>query len=107
MMSWISIEDVAAALMHLLMDESVEGPFNLCAPKPVSNLEFTRTLGSVLRRPAVVPIPAFAARAALGRMADEMLLASARVLPERLEQSGFCFRQPTLELALRQLLGRV
>lgn len=106
MMSWISIEDAAAALLHLLMDATLEGPFNLSAPRPVSNQEFTRTLARVLKRPAIAPVPALAARLAFGRMADEMLLSSALVLPERLEDSGFVFRQPTLEVALRQLLGR-
>jgi uncharacterized protein (TIGR01777 family) len=106
MMSWISIDDAAAALMHLLLDESLEGPFNLTAPRPVSNLEFTRTLARVLKRPAVAPVPAFAARAAFGKMADEVLLGGALVLPERLESAGFSFRHPTLEPALRHLLGR-
>ena len=105
-MSWISVEDAAAALLHLLMEDALEGAFNLSAPRPVTNREFTRTLANVLRRPAIAPMPAFAVRAAFGRMGDEMLLSSTRVLPERLEGSGFTFRHPTLETALRQLLGR-
>ena len=106
-MSWISVEDAAAALMHLLLDESLQGPFNLTSPRPVSNLEFAKTLAGVLERPAVVPMPAFAARTVFGKMADEMLLAGALVLPERLEDAGFSFRHPTLDVALRHLLGRL
>ena len=105
-MSWISIEDATAALLHILMDDSLEGPINLSSPRPVSNLEFSRTLAGVLRRPAVVRMPKLAVRAAFGEMADETLLASALVVPQRLEESGFVFRHPDLEPALRQLLGR-
>jgi len=105
-MSWISIEDATAALLHILMDDSLEGPINLSSPCPVSNLEFARTLAAVLRRPAVMRMPERAVRLAFGRMADEILLASARVVPQRLEDSGFVFRHPTLEPTLRQLLGR-
>ena len=72
----------------------------------MTNAEFTRTLGRVLGRPTFVPMPAFAARLALGEMADELLLSSQRVMPVRLQATGFTFRYPTLEVALRHQLGR-
>ncbi len=104
--SWISIDDAAGAVHHALMTDSLSGPVNAVAPNPVTNGEFTKTLGRVLNRPTVVPMPAFAARLALGEMADELLLASIRVEPQKLRRSGYEFRQPTLEAALRHLLGR-
>lgn len=106
-MSWISIEDVVGAIQHAIDTESLEGPVNLCAPNPVTNRELTETLGRVLGRPTVVPAPAFALRALFGReMADQTVLASQRVHPKRLEDSGYTFRHPDLEPALRALLGR-
>ena len=78
---------------------------NIVSPNPVTNSELTRALGRVLNRPAVLPMPAFVARAAFGRMADELLLASARVQPARLVETGFQFRHPQLEPALSQLLN--
>lgn len=104
--SWISIDDLVGSLHHALVNEDLVGPVNAVAPAPVTNAEFTRTLGRVLRRPAVVPLPKFAARLALGEMADELLLASARVRPRQLEESGYRFDHPELEGALRHLLGR-
>lgn len=104
--SWISIDDAAGAVHHAIVNEGLSGPVNAVAPTPVTNLEFTKTLGRVLRRPTILPMPAFAARLALGEMADELLLASSRVDAKRLVQSGYDFRQPTLEAALRHLLGR-
>ena len=79
---------------------------NVTAPHPVTCGEFAATLGRVLRRPALVPAPAFAVRLALGEMADALLLASARVLPRAIESHGYEFRHPTLESALRHQLGR-
>ncbi|MEX1224339.1 MAG: DUF1731 domain-containing protein, partial [Pirellulales bacterium] len=76
------------------------------APQPVTNTEFTKTLGRVLGRPTILPMPAFAARLALGEMADALILCSARVLPRALEQTGYEFVDPELEPALRKLLGR-
>ena len=105
-MSWIALEDVIGAIRHVLATDALRGPVNAVAPTPVTNTEFTRTLGRVLRRPTLVPMPAFAARLALGEMADELLLSSQRVLPARLLASGFAFRYPTLEGALRHELGR-
>jgi uncharacterized protein (TIGR01777 family) len=105
-MSWISLDDLVRAILHALATASLAGPINAVAPAPVTNREFARTLGRVLRRPAVLPLPAVAARLLLGRMADELLLASARVVPARLEAAGFTFGDATLERALRRLLAR-
>jgi uncharacterized protein (TIGR01777 family) len=104
--SWVAIDDVIGAIQHALATESLHGPVNCTAPEPVTNAEFTKTLGRVLRRPTVVPMPAFAARLLLGEMADALLLSSARVLPRRLEASGYRFRCPALEGALRHVLGK-
>lgn len=104
--SWISIDDEVAAIIHLLTAD-VAGPVNLTAPAPVDNREFTRVLAGVLRRPAVVPVPAFAPRLLLGRdLADALLFTGQRVLPTVLPGSGFAFRHQTLESALRGVLGR-
>lgn len=105
-MSWISLDDAASALLHILMTQELSGAINLTAASPVTNREFTKTLGRVLRRPTIAPMPAFAARLAFGEMADEMLLAGARVQPAKLLASGFEHRHPELEGALRHLLGR-
>ena len=105
-MSWVSLEDAIGAVRHALDDESASGPVNVVAPVPVTNREFTKTLGRVLGRPTVVPMPAFAARLMFGEMADALLLASQRVQPERLAAAGFEFRHPDLESALRHTLGR-
>jgi uncharacterized protein len=105
-MSWIAIDDLIAAIHHMLMTESLEGPVNLTAPNPVTNATFAATLGRVLDRPALVPVPAAALKLAFGEMAKVALLSSIRVLPERLLASGYAFRYPDLEGALRFLLGR-
>jgi hypothetical protein len=103
-MSWTAIDDITAALMFLVAQPNVAGPVNLTAPYPVTNREFTKTLGRVLKRPTVFPMPAFAARLAFGEMADALLLSSTRVAPRALEGAGFKFRYPELEPALRHLL---
>jgi hypothetical protein len=103
--SWIALDDAIGAIHHALCDESVRGPVNAVAPGPVSNADFTRTLARVLRRPALLSLPAFAARLAFGEMADALLLAGARVIPVRLQASGYRFRFSDLESALRHLLG--
>lgn len=105
-MSWISIDDVIGALHHILLTNALRGPVNLTAPTPETNADFARTLGRVLGRPTVIPAPAAALRLALGEMADELLLASTRVIPERLRESGYQFRHPDLEQALRHVLGK-
>jgi hypothetical protein len=105
-MSWITLDDAVGATNHALITGSLVGPVNAVAPAPVTNSEFTRTLARVLRRPALAPIPAFAARLAFGELADALLLSSARVIPTKLEGSGYRFRHPELESALKHLLGR-
>ena len=105
-MSWISLDDEIAALYFLLMNETCNGPFNLTAPNPVPNADFGHTLGKVLNRPAFLPVPAFALTALFGEMAGATILGGQRVLPTRLQQAGFQFRQPELEGALRFELGR-
>jgi uncharacterized protein (TIGR01777 family) len=118
--SWIHIDDFVAAVHHILENSPAEvvgrrasppghsrglsGPINMVSPNPVTNAEFTSILAKVLRRPAILPVPAFAARIALGQLADEALLASARVEPKAVLNSGFSFRFPQLESALRDLL---
>jgi uncharacterized protein (TIGR01777 family) len=105
-MSWITLDDLLEVILHALQTEGLRGPVNAVAPNPVTNLEFARTLGRVLLRPTLFPVPAFAARLVLGEMADELLLASARLEPARLRATGFRFRFPELEGALRHLLGK-
>jgi uncharacterized protein (TIGR01777 family) len=105
-MSWITIDDVAAAVRHVLENDTFQGPINVVAPSPVTNLQFTKALGRVLSRPTIFPMPALMARLAFGQMANELLLASQRVQPERLQGSGYAFRHTDLEAALRHLLGR-
>ena len=104
-MSWITLDDTAAAIGHLLAAEAASGPVNVVAPAPVTNGEFTRNLGRVLRRPTLFPMPGFAARLAFGEMADALLLASTRVKPARLMASGYAFRHGSLEEGLRHVLG--
>ncbi len=103
--SWISIDDVVGAIYHSIITESLSGPVNLVAPNPVTNKEFTETLGSVLGRPTVLPLPSFAARGIFGEMADELMLASTRVKPKKLLESGYEFRYPDLTGALKHLLS--
>ena len=105
-MSWVALDDVLGGILHALRADSLTGPVNLAAPHPVTNAEFTKTLGRVLRRPTFLPLPAFGARLAFGEMADALLLSSARVEPARLRADGFEFDYPDLEAALRHLLGR-
>lgn len=104
--SWVGMDDVIGAMLHALETPSLAGPINVVSPNPVTNREFTRTLGRVLRRPAFLPLPRFAARLALGEMADELLQYSARVKPKVLEASGYQFRAAELDACLRNLLHR-
>jgi len=99
-MSWVALVDVVNILLFALANEGVRGPVNLVAPTPVQNVEFTRVLAKVLRRPAIFPAPAFMLRLALGEMADALLLSSQRAIPERLRAAGFEFRFSDLEEAL-------
>ena len=103
--SWISLEDAVAALIYAVENDALRGPVNLTAPQPVTNAELTRTLGRLLRRPTLLPLPAFAAKLLLGELAEEGLLASQRVWPTRLLEAGFEFAHPELEGALRRALA--
>ena len=105
-MSWVALDDVLGSMLHGLRTEILEGPVNVVAPNAVTNRDFTKTLGRVLRRPTVFPIPGFVARLAFGEMADALLLSGNNVVPTRLEESGFVFGFPTLENALRYVLRR-
>ncbi len=105
-MSWIDIEDVVNGLTSLIENSSVNGPVNFVAPNPVTNAEFTKTLGRVLSKPTLFPVPAFGVRLAFGEMGDALLLSGQRVRPAVLEENGFVFRWPLLEDALRHLLAR-
>ena len=103
--SWISLSDVVSVVHHILRMESVQGPMNVAAPEASTNAEFTRALARVVGRPALVPMPAFAARSLLGEMADELLLSSQRVEPVKLLASGYNYHQAELGGALRHALS--
>lgn len=105
-LSWIAIPDAVGAIHHCLMEESLHGPVNIVAPEPVVNHNFTKTLGRVLGRPACLWLPATVLRLVFGELANEALLASTRVHPRRLLDTGFTFDFPELEPALRFVLGR-
>ncbi len=102
--SWISIDDLIAVIRHVLSTDGLSGPVNAVSPQSVTNLQFTKALGRVLGRPTVFPMPEFAAKMLLGEMADTLLLASTRVLPHQLQESGYDFQHGDLETALRHLL---
>lgn len=102
--SWIAIDDAVQGIGHALATESIRGPVNFAAPHPVHNIEFARILGGVLHRPALLPAPAFALRLLYGEMADEVLLASQRIVPASLQAHGYQFLFPELGGALRHLL---
>jgi uncharacterized protein (TIGR01777 family) len=104
-MSWIALDDAVAALVAAVERDALRGAVNVVAPAPVTNAEFTRTLARLLRRPAMIPVPALALRLLFGELADAALLASQRVRPAVLERAGFGFRHPTLEEALRRALS--
>jgi hypothetical protein len=105
-MSWITIEDLIGVINHAIQNQSMHGPINAVSPTPVTNRDFSKSLAQALSRPAAFALPAFAARIAFGQMADEVLLASARVSPERLLQSEFRFQFPELDGALRHMLEK-
>lgn len=100
-MSWISLSDTVAAIKHLMDNDSIIGPVNFVSPEPVTNKQFTQTLASILKRPAFIPAPRFALRQAYGELADEALLASQRVEPKVLLDSGYTFMHPHLSEALQ------
>jgi uncharacterized protein (TIGR01777 family) len=103
-MSWIALDDVVTVLQYLLSDPSLTGPVNLVAPSPVTNRQFTKALGRVLCRPTFIPMPACAARILLGELADELLLASTRVAPQKLVDAGFEFQFTELKSTLDAIL---
>jgi uncharacterized protein (TIGR01777 family) len=102
--SWIAIDDIAPAILHLLEHTDISGPVNFTAPEPVTNEEFSRTLAAVVHRATIFKLPRFAAKLAPGGMGDEMLLASQRMIPTRLLESGYSFRHPKLRDALAALV---
>jgi uncharacterized protein (TIGR01777 family) len=104
MMSWISLPDVVGAIQHILVTPTLAGPVNLTTPNPVSNREFSKTLGQVLHRPVLLKIPASALRLAFGQMATETILATQNARPTRLEATHYSFQHPTLKEALHALL---
>jgi uncharacterized protein (TIGR01777 family) len=104
---WITVNDLIGAMHHCLMTDTLRGPVNMCGPNPVTNREFTKTLGRVLTRPAFLWLPRIVLRVMFGEMADEALLASTRAVPGKLRETGFVFDHADLESALRFLLGRV
>jgi uncharacterized protein (TIGR01777 family) len=97
-MSWVTLDDTVGAIHRALITHSIQGPLNITAPRPVTNSEFTATLGRVLGRPTLIPLPAAVARLTMGEMADELLLASTRVLPQKLEDTCYPFRHLDLEV---------
>jgi uncharacterized protein (TIGR01777 family) len=103
-MSWVDLQDMVGAIRHALANESLRGPVNFVSPNPVTNTEFTRTLASALSRPAIFPMPSFAARLVFGQMGEELLLASQRVEPAKLVASGYVFQKPDLRTALQDIL---
>jgi len=103
-MSWVSIDDAVAMIQHVISDESIHGPVNFVTPNSISNREFTKTLGSVLHRPTIFPLPAVVAQLVFGEMANELLLSGARVYPKILLESGYKFLHPDLSQALEHLL---
>ena len=105
-LSWISRDDLIRSIEWILRSDDLRGPVNLCSPNPVTNSEFTKALGQLLRRPTLFPVPRFALRVTQGEMAD-MLLASVRATPEKLSASGFEFHHPHLQDALRWALTDV
>ena len=105
-MSWIDVQDMVGAINHLLKTDLLRGPVNMVAPKPVTNAEFTKTLASVLSRPAIFPMPAFAVELAFGEMGETVLLGSQRVEPSQLVMSGYPFRFNSLKASLENILKR-
>lgn len=104
-MSWISINDITKSIQFIIEDNSIAGPVNLVSKNPSTNHTFTKTLGAVLNRPTLFPLPAVVARLVFGEMADALLLSSSRVIPKKLEEAGYKFIDEDLEATLKSLLG--
>ena len=105
-MSWISLADAVSAICFAMKDSTLSGAVNVVSPQPATNADFTRALATVLHRPALIPVPGFALRAAFGEMADATILSSARVLPARLQAAGFHFQHPEVRGALEAMLAK-
>lgn len=103
-MSWIALEDVLKAVFHIIKNGTLKGPVNIVSPNPVTNEEFTKALGHALHRPTFFSVPTFALHGLLGDAAEEVLLVSTRVIPEKLVNSGFIFQYPTLDSYLQSIL---
>jgi hypothetical protein len=103
-MSWIHRDDLVALIARAIADPTFRGPLDATAPEPVTNAVFTKALGRALCRPAPFPVPAFALRALLGQMADEIMLSGPRILPAQAMEAGFVFRYPTLDAALARIV---
>lgn len=104
-MSWVTLCDIKGAIDHLIQHTEIKGPVNFVAPEPVLSKEFTSTLAAVLNRPHLFPVPKWALETIFGQMADEVLLASLRVIPTKLQTTGYVFRDPTIKQALTRLIG--
>jgi hypothetical protein len=105
--SWISLDDEVGAILHALTADDLEGPVDLTAPEPVTNAQFTKALGHALHRPAVLTVPGFALKTVLGtELAEQMLLGGQRVLPHKLETSGYTFRHRDLDSCLADVVHR-
>jgi len=104
-MSWVSINDVAEIILHIINSETLSGPINIVSPNPLSNYSFTKILGKKLHRPTLFPLPAFLANLLFGEMAQELLLSSTKVIPLKLQKSGYHFQESTLESALDDILN--
>lgn len=104
-MSWVALQDVVAIIRRALQDDSMAGPFNVVAPEPIRNADFTKVLAAVLHKPAIFAAPKFALRLAMGEMADEALLASQRAVPAALQQHGYKFLHTDLRATLQSILS--
>jgi len=104
--SWVALEDVVGAVQHALTHDGLSGPVNVVSPNPVTNIDFTRAIAQVVHRPALFPLPPFAVRLFFGQMGEELMLASARVLPTKLEASGYKFHYPELKPALIDIVRK-
>ena len=102
--SWITIDDVVGIINHIINNEDLHGPINLVSPNPVTNHCFTKELGKILNRPTILPLPTFLVRIIFGEMGKELLLTSTKVIPGKLQRSGYSFKDPTLDIALKNLL---
>jgi uncharacterized protein (TIGR01777 family) len=103
-MSWVALDDLVEMIQFSLLNASLHGAANAVAPNPVTNRDFTRALGAVLKRPTPFPVPSFAIRALFGEMGQELLLSSTRAVPSRLRDAGFGFAYPEIRPALEHVL---